>query len=116
MKYGPRKTKELAAQAVKLQSDTGMAWSDVAKQLGVTYPWLMWHTPAAGRVVGDRKGPTLRVATAAHVERARELRERKVCWKVIGRELGLDNTESLRRALYLYLRQHPEINEGHGQP
>lgn len=105
MKFGPRKTRELAARAVQMQAETGAAWADIARELKVTREWLLWHASKQGRVVGDRRGPTVRVATVANIERAREMRARQVPWKIIGRELGLGSTDTLRRALYLHLRQ-----------
>lgn len=91
MIHGPRKTEELARRALALRAETGRAWKSIAAELGVSADWLRRHAAKFGET-----GARL-VATPGNIQRAKALRATRTPWKVIARELGLDDCGWLRR-------------------
>ena len=97
MRYGPRKSKELVAQALAIRAETGDYWDNIAKQLGVPPGWLSGYTQGLNK--GKPKGPTPTVATAENIARAKALRAQGKSWKQIARELQLQDWQWLRHAV-----------------
>lgn len=97
MIYGPKKSKELVAQALAIREETGNYWKDIAKQLGVKRSWLNWYIAKLNK--GTPKGPTPTVATAENIARAKALRAQGTSWKQIARELQLQDWQWIRHAV-----------------
>jgi transposase-like protein len=94
MKFGPRKTEELARLAIAIRAETGDSWSAIAKRLGVSLDWVRRNTVKVGR---EPARIVRTVATSENIARAKELRAANTPWKVIARELGVDSWSWLRR-------------------
>lgn len=92
MIYGPRKTADLLARATWLRAE-GLIWRDVAKRLGVSYDWLKNHRAKLPDM------PTPPVAPDDLLDRVQAMRDRRVRWKAIAKELGYDKWQTLYDAL-----------------
>lgn len=94
MKYGPRKTAEVAAKAFELQQ-AGLQRKDIANQLGVSCKWITYWLEKLGY-------PPAKVmvrTTPENIMIARQMRLDGVCWKLIGREMGC-NWRTFQRAIW----------------
>jgi orotate phosphoribosyltransferase-like protein len=98
MIFGPRRTAELLARASSLRAE-GYYWKDIAKRLKVTYAWLEHHRAKLDAM------PTPPVASGDLLDRVQAMRDRRVRWKAIARELGYDKWQTLYDALQRRKRQ-----------
>lgn len=103
MKYGPRQTAELLAQAKVIRDEEQLLWRAIADRLGVELDWLMWHK---GKIEGAKEGRILAIKKNdmdQTLEKIKAMRERKAPWKTIGETLGVDWLK-----LYRSYRYHTE--------
>lgn len=78
---------------------SGLGWVDCGKAIGINGQSLRAAMRRAGiAATGVAIGPTL-IATPERMARAAELRAQGVCWKLIGRELGI-NSATLANAFW----------------
>lgn len=88
--------KELLQEALRLRDGGKISWRAVAEQLGVKIGWLHHNLDVEGLVSRDNRRPVK--ATPELTLKAVKLREAGVCWKLIERQLGV-NQHTLRRAV-----------------
>lgn len=88
---------ELLARAVELRTEPKMTWAKVAAVLGVKPTWLKNNLDAAGLIARAPRRPLS--VTPEKAKAAIAMREKRVRWKVIARELDV-NVHSIRRAIY----------------
>lgn len=97
MRYSRRKTVELTEEMLRLRNDEKLTWTEIAKRLDVTLTWLQYRREKipgiAGRLTLD--------GSAANIAMARAMRERRIPWKIIARELGVEKWQTLARAVYV---------------
>lgn len=95
MRFGPKESVAIAAKAMELHK-AGGSWVAIAKELGVDRSWLKHWVNKAGYPRNDK---TRIKASPANLLKARGLRAQGVCWKLVGRQVGVDNWRTLQRAI-----------------
>lgn len=93
MRHGPRKSVEVASEAIRLRQ-AGYKWTEIAKKLRVTLK-LLEHWTAKQGLRPDRSKMK---GSPANLARARELRAAGVPWKLVEREIGVC-FHTLRKAI-----------------
>lgn len=93
---GPRRTAEIRAEAIKMRRD-GVAWSLIGRRFGVKKEWLKDHVMRHA----DYKSAKAkwRKELDAKIDQARELRSQGQCWKLVARQLGIENHNAFARAV-----------------
>jgi hypothetical protein len=94
---GPRQTAKLLLRAYDLRYNEDLTWKEIAKRLGVGYYWLMGHRPATDTKPDDL--PDL-LNSPDPLMRVQAMRDRRIRWKVIARQMGVDDWQTLAYALY----------------
>lgn len=95
MKYGPRKSAEIAAKAADLRK-AGLTWMEIERQLDVTKNWLdRWMA----KIGFKKSGKEDRKSSPENLRKARELRAAGICWKMVARQVGIDHWRTLQRAI-----------------
>lgn len=97
MSIGPRQTAKLLLRAYDLRYNEDLTWKEIAKRLGVGYDWLMGHRPLVDSKPDDL--PDL-LNSPDPITRVQAMRDRRMRWKVIARQLGVDNWQTLAHLLY----------------
>lgn len=90
MKYGPRKTASLLAQAKVIRTEEQLSWREIAERIGVEAYWLQLHKRKledvkTGRIVAIPKDDLDQT-----LAKIKAMREQKATWKTIGKTLGGD--------------------------
>lgn len=89
MKYGPRKTASLLAQAKVMRTEEKLIWRVIAKRLGVEPHWLKRHRY---KLEGMPEGRILTIPKTdldQALAKIKAMREQKVTWETIGETFGL---------------------------
>lgn len=90
MKYGPRKTEKLLAQAKVFRSEAQLSWREIARRLGVDRDWIENHRH---KLEGVEQGRILAIPkndTDTMLAKITAMRAQKMTWKTIGAALGID--------------------------
>lgn len=91
MILGPIKRKEVALKAISMRK-AGLPWSIIAQKLS-------YKTRSLKQWAKDHGYEPQKVkASPANLARAKELRAKGVCWKLVEREMGI-NWRTLYRAI-----------------
>lgn len=88
---------EILSSAVALRENENLSWRRIAELLGVKPTWLKVNLDAEGLVKRSMRREIL--ITPSKTKEAISMREAKVPWKVIAKQLGV-NAHSIRRAVY----------------
>lgn len=104
MKYGPRKSAEIAAKAADMRKDC-VTWSEIEKRLKVTKTWLNRWMGKAGFKKADKK------SSPENLRKARELRAAGVCWKMVARQVGVEHWRTLQKAIAMEDKIEAAINK-----
>lgn len=104
MRRGPKENAQLLAWARVLRAD-GLTWSAIAKRLGVNPRWFKRRQEA----LGFPPGPVGRITNPTNMQRVQEMRDKGIRWKLIARELGVDNWHTLARKFYMSRKTHTDL-------
>lgn len=85
MKFGPRKSAEIAAKAIELKKE-GYTWPEIGKKLRVKKDWLKHWVDKAGY---QRLSGSNCKTSPENLLKARALRKAGVSWKQVEREMGI---------------------------
>lgn len=94
MKYGPRKSAQIAVKAIKLREEK-LKWREIAKKLQVNQSWLRNWVEKAGY---EHNNKHVLKSSPENLLRARQMRSDGICWKLIEREIGVA-WRTLQRAI-----------------
>ncbi len=97
MIHGPRKSRELTAQAIQIRETEKLTWREIAERLDVSIDWLKHRRLA---VPNPPRGLLQHKTCPANLDRAAALRAQGLPWKLVGRQMGID-WHTLARAIYL---------------
>lgn len=98
MRFGPKKTAEVRAEAFQMLKG-GKSWAQIAMRFSVSQSWLKDNVSKHPDYKAFRNA--LLKSSDENLAKARELRAQGVCWKLVAREVGVDNWQTLARAIYL---------------
>lgn len=94
---GPRQTAALLIRAYDLRYNENLTWKEIAKRLDVSYEWLMNRRPETDTAPAAL--PDL-LNSPDPITRVQAMRDRRMRWKAIARQMGADNWQTLSHLLY----------------